>query len=130
MDSKSTETNETLPPGEFIDDYSHLRFSYYQDDSFNSSFTTNSSVLSNDTLETNVSDFNTKKAEPQIPDLPHPSYVMASIISSASNRMNTGNMQFKYANGVETAKTQPAQFKFSPSRRSTLMPEKNNNTLQ
>ncbi|CAH4031848.1 unnamed protein product [Pieris brassicae] len=123
MDSNNTKTNETLPSGEFIDDYSHLRFSYYQDDTLNS-FTTNSSVLSNDTLETNVSDFNIKKPKPQIPDLPHPSYVMASIISSASNRMNTGNMQFKYANGVETAKTQPAQFKFSPSRRSTLMPEK------
>ncbi|XP_045484498.1 uncharacterized protein LOC123689262 [Pieris rapae] len=130
MDSKSSETNETLPSGEFIDDYSHLRFSYYRDVSLNSSFAINSSALSNDTLETDVSESNIKKAKPQLPDLPHPSYVMASIISSASNRMNTGNMQFKYANRVETAKTQPAQFKFSPSRRSTLLPEKNNNKLE
>lgn len=129
MDSKNTKINETLSGGEFIDDYSHLRFSYYQDESLNSSFATNS-VSSNDTLETNVSDFDIEKSKPQMPDLPHPSCVMASIISSASNRMNTGNMRFKYANRIETAKTQPTQFKFSPSRRSTLMPEKGNNRLE
>lgn len=132
MDLTNTKPNDTLLSlGDFIDDYSHLRFSYYQEESqLDNSMATGSSFSSNDTLETNVSDIDNinKKSERnilQIPELPHPSCVVSSIISSASNRMNSGNMRFKYADRIATAKTQTAQVKFSPSRRSTLIPEKN-----
>ncbi|XP_045502858.1 uncharacterized protein LOC123699860 [Colias croceus] len=140
-----TSNESTLSGGGefFIDDYSHLRFSYYQnrDGPLDSTLETmcNSTLPSDDatstTMETNVSDIEhvDERQElrnyyvSQIPELPHPANTVASIIASASNSMNSGNMRFKYADKIETAKKQPsAELEFSPSRRSTLMPKKNN----
>ncbi|CAK1553874.1 unnamed protein product [Leptosia nina] len=130
MSSENTKkcSESTITSGEsFIDDYSHLRFSYYQDGDPNTTLQSNSSfVTANDTIQTFVSDIsvNERRERVDIPELPHPAFTMAAIIASASNRMNAGNMQFKYADKIETAKTETEALTFSPSRRSTMCPKK------
>lgn len=125
----------------YIDDYSQLRLSYYQVGETDTSLpasTDNSSTYGEETCDTLETDLNVTSSEDakeqerqklrdyyvsQIPDLPHPSYIVASIISSASHRM--GSVHLKYNDRIE----QGNQFcdadkymKFSPQRRSTLKP--------
>ncbi|XP_069360801.1 ATP-dependent DNA helicase DDX31-like [Maniola hyperantus] len=61
----------------------------------------------------------------QIPDLPHPSYTAASIIASASHRMDPSN-RFVYSNRIEQGNRRDEDFEmetFTPERRSTLKPD-------
>ncbi|VVC96427.1 unnamed protein product [Leptidea sinapis] len=121
----------------FIDDYSHLRLSYYQnredpfDLSVNSSF---KSCISHDSVDTVGNDTNKDRTErkklldyyvSQMPDFPHPSATVASIIATSSNKMNDG-MRFKYDERVQTSmcKNHEDTLPFSPNRRSTLIPKK------
>ncbi|KAG6452455.1 uncharacterized protein LOC115445011 [Manduca sexta] len=143
----------------FIDDYSHLRLSYYQhrlsssneseasdyvivssgDTSESSDFVMVSSDQtdlsrysledSRTTEQTDISDTSIKIDErqilrdyyiSQIPDLPHPSFTVASIIASASQRM--GGVHFKYNDRIEQGDAgDQVDVEFSPSRRSTLI---------
>lgn len=126
----------------FIDDYSHLRLSYYLHRDENESsidFYSNSSNsnLSQDVLNT---EDNKKKIDEerrrlreyyvsQIPDLPHPACTVASIIASASRRMNSRNANFIYENKiVQGMKRQDKEMDFAPNRRSTLKPNSNAKT--
>nr|XP_021194976.2 uncharacterized protein LOC110379581 [Helicoverpa armigera] len=120
----------------FIDDYSHLRLSYYQyrgDISDISSGTSNTSSEF-ETIETNLSETTVVDAKEverqklreyyisQIPDLPHPSFVAASIISSAATRMGS---VFRYNDRIEQGSQVPDlknDMEFDPKRRSTLKP--------
>lgn len=128
-------TNESIE-GSFIDDSSHLRLSYYRCELHNSKSTSlvpesDSTVVENDTMLTNVSDLkheNDKQRKHlyQLPDLPHPAYTMASIIASVSNKMGSGSIRFKYDDKVQVGNTSDVQQKkeiqFNPTRRSTLQP--------
>ncbi|CAH2244277.1 uncharacterized protein LOC120632049 [Pararge aegeria] len=143
----------------FIDDYSHLRLSYYQyrdditldvSDSYqDSAYSTNASTNksfrdatnSTNTNSTNAKSTNTNSTSvgpkhlqeeerrklrefyiSQIPDLPHPSYTAASIIASASHRMDPTN-RFVYNKKIEQGtKMEDDMTSFTPGRRSTLKP--------
>lgn len=135
-DQPSTSSSEF-----YIDDYSHLRLSYYQPDDTGSTFepsTDESNTFckeSCDTLETELSVtsiVDAKEAErqklreyyiSQIPDLPHPAYTAASIIASASQRM--GGVLLRYNDRIEPGNQVHDAYKemeFTPKRRSTLKP--------
>ncbi|XP_028176230.1 uncharacterized protein LOC114364316 [Ostrinia furnacalis] len=122
----------------FIDDYSHLRLSYHRDMDESWEIVEMSSweivEMSQDEAEvSNVSDKTDDASDArqklrefwisQMPDLPHPSVTMASIISSASQKM--GMVQLKYSDRSEPGQisqneSQPSPNRFSPQRRSTL----------
>ncbi|KPJ18127.1 hypothetical protein RR48_11975 [Papilio machaon] len=132
-------TKETVE-GSFIDDLSHLRLSYYRCESHSNSEITNDSkltesdlsVIEKDTMLTDISDLKEEKDEQrkyisQFPDLPHPAYTMASIIASASNKMGSGRICFKYDDKVQVGTNardvqNKKQIEFNPTRRSTLQP--------
>ncbi|XP_063387312.1 uncharacterized protein LOC134673278 [Cydia fagiglandana] len=160
MENSETSNNQTTSG--FIDDYSHLRLSYYQPRGRNNSLSFDQSnresqdSLDNSTLNhtagsvcelPNVQDVSIQNHActsrmgvsgskspvqdieierqrrreyyiSQIPDLPHPSYTMASIIAAKSHQMG-GN--FAYNNRIEQGK---AELEFSPRDRSTMMPRK------
>lgn len=120
----------------YIDDYSQLRLSYYRHpgnitistENEESEYTTDTAV----TIETNLSDVSIKENcqklrnyhISQIPDLPHPSFTVASIIASASQRM--GSFNFKYNDKIEEKGNtrEPCKYeKFSPQRKSSLKPD-------
>ncbi|XP_022818027.1 uncharacterized protein LOC111350627 [Spodoptera litura] len=125
----------------FIDDYSQLRLSYYQHRGAISDVTDISEDTSAEethtfeTVETSLSETSVTVDEKearrqklrdyyisQIPDLPHPSYVVASIISSASHKM--GSIHLRYNDRIEQGKVPDSRndLKFDPERRSTLKP--------
>ncbi|KAJ8713958.1 hypothetical protein PYW08_007578 [Mythimna loreyi] len=140
---RSDQTNTSS--SEFIDDYSHLRLSYYQhrgplsdvsggtsEDKSEETFDTVLTDLS-EVSQTSIDD--EKQAEiqklreynvTQIPDLPDPSYVAASIISSASHKMGpVHGVHFKYNDRIEQGSRVPASWndlEFDPQRRSTMKP--------
>ncbi|KAM3962519.1 uncharacterized protein ACR2FA_003424 [Aphomia sociella] len=143
--NKTETTSATLSAtdqvsGFFIDDYSHLRLSYqrahFKESMSNVTFTDSSvsnrdssiGFNSCDTIETDLSesfkepDERQKMREyyiSQLPDLPHPSFTVASIIANASQKMGS---QFRYNDRTEQGKSteQSELFEFSPQRRSTL----------
>lgn len=123
----------------YIDDYSHLRLSYYQHQSnvseISSGTSEDTSCDTFDTMETELSETSVVDAKEverqkmreyyisQIPDLPHPSYTMASIISSASRKM--GPMYLRYNDRIEQGsqvRDSMNNLEFNPHRRSTLKP--------
>ncbi|CAG9565378.1 unnamed protein product [Danaus chrysippus] len=122
----------------FIDDYSHLRLSYYQwrGDEPNSTLDSTSDLsLCNiedpKPIDNDSSDEGRKKLRQylisQIPDFPHPSCTVASIIASASQRMNSRKSSFIYDKRIEEGvKKKRAPVIFSPERRSTLKTIKRN----
>ncbi|XP_026762236.2 uncharacterized protein LOC113521000 [Galleria mellonella] len=142
-EENKTETSEMLSTrdnisGFFIDDYSHLRLSYHQPHFKTSNVTSSDSAVSNsdssfgfnscDTIETNLSecvkdsDEKQKMREyyiSQLPDLPHPSFTVASIIATASQKAGS---QFRYNNRIEQGKKREraVDLEFLPKRRSTL----------
>ncbi|XP_063627665.1 uncharacterized protein LOC134799207 [Cydia splendana] len=161
MEDSETSNNQTISG--FIDDYSHLRLSYYQPRGRNNSLSFDHSnresqdSQDNSTLnhtarmdgsgcespvvqdisiqnhactarmdvsgsKSSVQDIEIERQRrreyyiSQIPDLPHPSYTMASIIAAKSRQMG-GN--FAYNNRIEQGK---AELEFSPRDRSTMLP--------
>ncbi|XP_061721426.1 uncharacterized protein LOC133528179 [Cydia pomonella] len=161
MENSETSNNQTASG--FIDDYSHLRLSYYQlrgrnnSLSFDQSNRKSQDTQDNSTLnhtarmdvsvcespvvqdisiknhgctermgvsgsESSVQDIEIERQRrreyyiSQIPDLPHPSYTMASIIAAKSRQMG-GN--FAYNNRIEKGN---AEIEFSPRDRSTMLP--------
>ncbi|KAI8425157.1 hypothetical protein MSG28_006986 [Choristoneura fumiferana] len=148
MDQEDTLENGEEPSETFIDDYSHLRLSYYQvRDGTSLSFdqtiespTQDSSELNHtfNTALTDVSeslattqDIETDEREKlreyyisQMPDLPHPSFTMSTIIASASHKMG-GN--FIYNDRVEQ-KGGDEDVEFFPQRRSTMQPKPGNSS--
>ncbi|XP_028038626.1 uncharacterized protein LOC114249305 [Bombyx mandarina] len=114
----------------FIDDYSHLRLSYYRkqkEDSFDLNEVTDISFeLSNEINDTTVKDEQQSLKDyyiSQIPDLPHPSFTVASIIASASQKM--GSVNLKYNDRIEQGNvSKNTDMEFVPQRRSTLKPKK------
>ncbi|CAH0690108.1 unnamed protein product [Spodoptera exigua] len=124
----------------FIDDYSQLRLSYYQhrgailditdiseDTSAGETFETVETSLSETSVTVDEKEARRQKLRDyyisQIPDLPHPSYVVASIISSASRKM--GSIHLRYNDRIEQGKQAPDSqndLEFDPERRSTLKP--------
>ncbi|KAF9823849.1 hypothetical protein SFRURICE_013386 [Spodoptera frugiperda] len=124
----------------YIDDYSQLRLSYYQHRGTISDITdisgdTSTEEQTFDTVETSLNETSVTVDEKeasrqklrdyyisQIPDLPHPSYVVASIISSASRKM--GSIHLRYNDRIEQGKAPDSRndSKFDPERRSTLKP--------
>ncbi|CAD0203847.1 unnamed protein product [Chrysodeixis includens] len=133
--STLTEADSSSSSG-FIDDYSQLRLSYYQHrDAFDpSSFTSGTADETFNTAETDLTELpeDPKEAErqklrdyyiSQIPDLPHPAYTVASIISAASRKM--GPIHFKYNDRIEQGdeiRDSRNDLEFAPERRSTLKP--------
>lgn len=135
--------------GYFIDDYSHLRLSYYQLRNNNTEETLSSEKLdvtlsscasmdeSSTTIETVLYETSIKPTKvdedrqkiwdyhtSQIPDLPHPAFSVASIISSASQRMESG-VRLMYNDRIEHNNTQNIASdvdEFNPERRSTMKP--------
>ncbi|KPI92373.1 hypothetical protein RR46_13594 [Papilio xuthus] len=136
-ETNSFNLNESVD-GSFFEDLSHLRLSYYRyelsnhnSETIDSQFTQNdSSIIEKDTILTNISDLKedkTRKYISQLPDLPHPAYTMASIIASASNKMGSGSICFKYDDKVQVGTNardvqSKKQIQFNPTRRSTLQP--------
>ncbi|CAB3248975.1 unnamed protein product [Arctia plantaginis] len=140
----STKQLEDASTSEFyIDDYSQLRLSYYRvsdTDVTLEASTDDSNTYAEETCDTLETDLNVtsnggddaKEVErqklrdyyiSQIPDLPHPAYSVASIISSASHRM--GSVHLKYNNRIEQGdqlRDTEKYMEFSPQRRSTLKP--------
>uniref|UniRef100_A0A2A4J1T9 Uncharacterized protein n=1 Tax=Heliothis virescens TaxID=7102 RepID=A0A2A4J1T9_HELVI len=133
--SFQSEQGNTSSSG-FIDDYSQLRLSYYQHRGDISDISCGTSNTSSEfeTIETNLSEttiLDAKEVErqklreyyiSQIPELPHPSYVAASIISSAASKMGS---VFRYNDRIEQGSQVPDlpnDMKFDPKRRSTLKP--------
>lgn len=140
--------------GLFIDDYSHLRLSYYQQRTLDfisntnddSSFSTNPDVSLNRsdciTMETEINDTTStdiKTVEEkdehqkprehlvsQMPDLPHPSFTMASILGAASQRMSRADgVYLRYNNKIEEGLSRVRsrdEINFSPHHRSTMLP--------
>ncbi|XP_063367328.1 uncharacterized protein LOC134655795 [Cydia amplana] len=161
MENSETSNNQATSSG-FIDDYSHLRLSYYQPRGRNNSLSFDQSnresqdSQDNSTLNHTAIDGSEHESPDvhdisiqnhactarmgvsgsvppvhdieierqrrreyyisQIPDLPHPSYTMASIIAAKSRQMG-GN--FTYNNRIEPGK---AEMEFSPRDRSTMLP--------
>ncbi|XP_063539090.1 uncharacterized protein LOC134748286 [Cydia strobilella] len=161
MENSGISNNQTTSG--FIDDYSHLRLSYYQlrgrnnslsfDQSNRESQDSQDNSALNHTARIDVSECESVVVQDisiqnhactmrmgvsgsespvqdieierqrrreyyisQIPDLPHPSYTMASIIAAKSRQMG-GN--FAYNNRIEQGK---AEMDFSPRDRSTMLP--------
>ncbi|CAH2094640.1 unnamed protein product [Euphydryas editha] len=122
----------------FIDDYSHLRLSYYQPreeqelsiDFYNNS-NSSQNLLESEEDKRKVDEERRRLREyyvSQMPDLPHPSCTVASIIASASQRMNSGYGNFIYDKKiVQGTKRQDEEIDFTPNRRSTLKPNANVN---
>ncbi|KAJ8723986.1 hypothetical protein PYW07_007966 [Mythimna separata] len=128
----------------FIDDYSHLRLSYYQhrgplsdiasgtsEDTFSEetfdTVLTDLSEISPITIEGQAERQNLREYNvTQIPDLPDPSYVAASIISSASRKMGpVHGVHFIYNDRIEQGGRAPDSsndLEFDPQRRSTMKP--------
>lgn len=129
----------------YIDDYSHLRLSYYQyrsalsdkssgtsaDTSTQGTFdtalidlsdTSQPSIVETEDERRNIRDYHVS----QIPDLPDPSYVAASIISSASHNMGpVHGVHFRYNDRIEQESRIPDSqndLEFDPPRRSTMKP--------
>ncbi|KAJ0173691.1 hypothetical protein K1T71_010840 [Dendrolimus kikuchii] len=135
--------------GYFIDDYSHLRLSYYQlrgndtedslssqksngtlssDASMDGSCKTFDTVLSETSINPAKVDVDRQKMRDynisQIPDFPHPAFSVASIISSASQRMES-DICLIYNDKIEQGNTRNLESdveEFTPNRRSTLKP--------
>ncbi|CAH0728401.1 unnamed protein product, partial [Brenthis ino] len=126
LSEENRSTNDVCDEDFFIDDYSHLRLSYYQCRDF-SCISDSSDVpdsKSNKESEDSVEDKRRKLCEyfvSQIPDLPHPSHIAASIIASASNKMDSAS-GFIYENSIEQGTKKNDEVLFDPSRRSTLNP--------
>lgn len=134
--STSTQTEaDSSSSSDFIDDYSQLRLSYYQQRSeFDISTTESYSDETFNTAETDLSEVpkDPKETErqklrdyyiSQIPDLPHPAYTVASIISAASRKM--GPIHFRYNDRIEQGdeiRDSRNDLEFAPERRSTLKP--------
>lgn len=123
----------------FIDDYSHLRLSYYQwrgdEPNFTLDSTSDLSLCANTEdrkpIDNDSTDEGRRKLRQylisQIPDFPHPSCTAASIIASASQRMNSRKSSFIYDKRIEEGvKKERAPVIFSPERRSTLKTSKRN----
>ncbi|XP_026734710.1 uncharacterized protein LOC113498765 [Trichoplusia ni] len=136
LESTSTQTEaDSSSSSDFIDDYSQLRLSYYQQRSeFDISTTDSYSDETFNTAETDLSEVpkDPKETErqklrdyyiSQIPDLPHPAYTVASIISAASRKM--GPIHFRYNDRIEQGdeiRDSRNDLEFAPERRSTLKP--------
>ncbi|XP_041969426.1 uncharacterized protein LOC121726238 [Aricia agestis] len=133
--NKDINSSATTNEDGYIDDYSHLRLSYYQQrydthltftDSLNSMSTfDNEDRLSDigDESRIRVPDERgniRKHCISEIPELPHPSKTAAAVIASISHRMDSGQPKFKYGSRVEGQRTVPPTF--APDRRSTLKP--------
>ncbi|XP_045776657.1 uncharacterized protein YBL113C-like isoform X2 [Maniola jurtina] len=101
----------------------------YRENKDLSSANTNSTISTNATNSKVLNDDERRKLREylvsQIPDLPHPSYTAASIIASASHRMDPSN-RFVYNNRIEQGNRRDEDFEmetFTPERRSTLKPD-------
>ncbi|CAG9789235.1 unnamed protein product [Diatraea saccharalis] len=125
---KSTDTTQQEISGYFIEDESHLRLSYYRenynfDDSIDSFASAQSTSFQADQQQSVLdrSDIRRKISEyvSQMPDLPHPSETVTSIITSASRKM--GMVNLRYNNKIELGKKE-SDAPFSPNRRSTMNP--------
>lgn len=144
-------SNEEIAEGTFIDDLSHLRLSYYQqrgmshenipnfeESADDSGLTSNCSVTMEEkpTVDTMLMELTELKEESErekrreiyiskIPELPHPSFTVASIIASASQKMDSG-IYLKYNNRIEESRKcdcRDEKLEFNPKRRSTLKPK-------
>ncbi|XP_072929502.1 uncharacterized protein [Epargyreus clarus] len=135
-------TSELSADDGFIDDYSHLRLSYYQARSFEDSMTSGIDIHYdpnlteadvNTTCDNTVEEIQEQERRKlreyhvsQIPDLPPPTFTMASIVSSLSSKMNSGQHNFKYESQIEhgiNTNGRDAENRFAPNRRSTLNPQ-------
>lgn len=132
-ETENSELSEhSIEESYFIDDYSHLRLSYYQYRDLSSA----SASASNSTYEPygpdserNITvdaheDKRRKLLEyfvSQIPDLPHPSHTAAKIVASASKKIDK-TISLRYNNKIEQGKKINDQIVFAPDRRSTLNP--------
>ncbi|XP_059053402.1 uncharacterized protein LOC131847773 [Achroia grisella] len=142
-EENKSETSGTLSTtdnvsGFFIDDYSHLRLSYHGAHFKTSKETSSDSSVSYgdssfgfnscDTIETDLSECVQESDErkkmreyyiSQLPDLPHPSCTVASIIATASQKMGS---QFRYNSRIERGESsgRREELQFLPQRRSTL----------
>lgn len=142
IDESAALSDRTSDGEFFIDDYSHLRLSYYlhRDEKESSIDFYSNSSNSNLSQDVSNTEDNKKKIDEerrrlreyyvsQIPDLPHPACTVASIIASASRRMNSRNANFIYENKiVQGMKRQDKEMDFAPNRRSTLKPNSNGKT--
>lgn len=147
MDQEDTLENGLEAHETFIDDYSHLRLSYYQvregtlsfdqsiesptrdsserNHTFNTSLTdVSESLVTTQDIETDERQRLREYYISQIPDLPHPSFTMSSIIASASHKMGG---DFIYNDRVEQ-KGGDEDMEFSPQRRSTMQPKRGNSS--
>ncbi|XP_046971568.1 uncharacterized protein LOC124538526 [Vanessa cardui] len=125
FDESATLSDRTSDEDFFIDDYSHLRLSYYQHRGNVTSDDSNTTLNESKMDKNKIDDERRRLREyyvSQIPDLPHPSYTVASVIATASQKMN-GN-GFKYEKQIEqgTKRQDEDKVKFDPARRSTLKP--------
>lgn len=137
-DGENTQENSALFSDEastsdfFIDDYSHLRLSYHRDidesdvdDEITEDEVETSDENDNSDDETDIRQRLREYWISQMPDLPHPAVTMASIISSASQKMGMVNLEYndRIEPGYsvqEDEKRQTSPQRFSPEHRSTL----------
>lgn len=112
----------------FIDDYSHLRLSYYQCRDLSSSGDSTYEPYGPDSESNNTMDAQRDKRRKlleyfvsQIPEFPHPSHTAASIVASASKKVDKTS-GFKYNNKIEQGNKANDDIVFTPDRRSTLIP--------
>nr|XP_026489748.1 uncharacterized protein LOC113396139 [Vanessa tameamea] len=127
FDDSAVLSDRTSDEDFFIDDYSHLRLSYYQHRGNDTTDYSNLSLNESKQDKNKIDDERRRLREyyvSQIPDLPHPSFTVASIIASASQKMNAGNSGFIYEKQIEqgTKRKDEDKVKFNPARRSTLKP--------